>query len=245
MSRSIDRNDVDISRLFQWSKEVLIQDAFLGKEAKVYMRLVGDADLNRAKVHSYRRASLLRKALKTEDSDERVSYLANIDDYENIEMLVQTVILLELPEMHQQVIRDIDVPEPKEPGSDAPQEAWEKYQEKVDNYPQRFSEVIEKDITSLRDKRYKELKKKSEQELYKIYESTVINRLCEDELQNAFYDMCTFLGTYKDKTFKNKTFTSIEEFENLHTTLKNKLRDEYRSLEIGADLLKKLPEAMV
>jgi hypothetical protein len=243
MTRQIDKNDVDISQLFKWHKEVEIADSYTGQKEKVYIRLVGDADINRARTYGYREAAVLRKNLKADGSDERLAFLAEVGEFEDREVLVNAIVLLRISDIYNQSIRETTVPEPKEPKSDGTQEEFENYQLAIDNYPLVFSEAVNQTIDKVKDRHLKELRNRPDDQLYKLYEKEVINRLCQEYMQAAYYDMCVFLGTFNDLEFTQPTFSSIEEYRNVHTHMKNTLKSEYQSLELGTDILKKLHEA--
>jgi hypothetical protein len=241
--REIEKNDVDISQLFKWNKEVEISDSYTRQKERVYIRLVGDADINRARTYGYREAALLRKALKTEGSDERLAFLAEVGEFEDREVLINAIVLLRISDIYNQSIRETTVPEPKEPKSDGTQEEFENYQLAVDNYPTVFSEAVNQTIDKVKDRHLKELRARPDDQLYKLYEKEVINRLCQEYMQSAYYDMCVFLGTFNDPEFTQPTFSSVDEYRNTHTHMKNTLKSEYQSLELGTDILKKLHEA--
>lgn len=238
--KEIDKNDVDISRLFRWSKEIPLSDPFTGTAMSVFIRLVGDADMNRAKAYGYRKSADLRKRLKTPDSDERVIFLTELDSFTEEEALRQAVMLLELPEYYQEALKVVDVKEPKEPKAEASLEEQENYQLAVDEYPNKYSKEVERLMIEAREDRREELLKLSKDALYTLYENTVINRLCEEELKEEYYKMCVFLGAFLDEDFKKRAFTDFNEFENIHPQLKVILKQEYQNLELGTDLLKKL-----
>jgi len=242
--RDIDKNDVDISQLFKWNKEVEIEDAMSGLKVKFYMRLLGDADLNRARAHAYRKASDLRKKLRDKDSDERVSLLAEIGDFTDSEIIVKAIELLRISDIYQRAIKNVNIAEPKEPKSDE-LENWEDYQKKVDEYSDKFKKAVDKEADKLRVADTIFLQGKSAEELYKIYENEVINKLCQDEMNTGFYNMSIFLATFKDDKFKTLAFKSFEDFDNIHPNLKVKLKEEYQKLELGIDVLKKLQEVTV
>jgi len=238
--KEIDKNDVDISQLFKWSKEVPLNDPFTGIVMSVFIRLVGDADMNRAKAFGYRKSADLRKKLKTQDSDERVIFLAELDAFTEEEAIRQAIFLLELPEYYQEALKVIDLKEPKEPKSDAPLEEQENYQLAVDEYPSRYNKELERIMLEIREERREKLLEMSKESLYTLYENTVINRLCEEELKDEYYKMCVFLGTYMDDKFTAKAFNNYADFENIHPQLQVTLKQEYQNLELGTDLLKKL-----
>ncbi len=62
---SIDRNDVNISILFNWGKEFILYDENRKELFKVYLRIIGDSDLNKAKVYALRKSAEMRKKLKS------------------------------------------------------------------------------------------------------------------------------------------------------------------------------------
>jgi hypothetical protein len=243
MSRIAEKNDVDISQLFKWNKEVDISDTYTGSTIKLYLRLVGDAELARSRAYAYRKSAELRKSLKKDGSDERISFIAELSEVKNKEAMVQSIVLLRLADMNMRAMRDTNLLEPKEPSSDATQEDWENYQVAIDQYPKDFTNLVLKKVEELRSKEEEDTKKLPLKLLYDTYEAEVIEKMCVEEMQTRYYDMCTYLGTYKDNKFRTRAFLSVDDFDNLHPQLKNRLKTEYQSLELGTDILKKLPEA--
>ena len=181
ITRDIDKNDVDISQLFKWNKEVEIEDVLSGLKAKFYMRLLGDSDLGRARAYAYRKSAELRKKLKTQGSDERVSLLAELEDFVDVEVITRAIEILRIQDIYQRAIKNVNVPEPKEPANDE-LEKWEDYQVKVDEYSKKFREAVDEEAEKLRSADLTMLQGKSREELYKIYEAEVINKLCQEEI---------------------------------------------------------------
>lgn len=243
--RTAEKNDVDLAMLFRWKKDIEIADPVTGERYKLFIRLVGDSDLNRAKVYGYRRASELRKKLNDKTSDERLSYIAEIQDYATKDVLISTIILLETPEIFNEAMKKINdiIIEPKEPRSDAPQEKWEEYQEKVDYFETEFQDKVEDMMIFLQEGEKKRLSNHSIEDLHELYLNVTINRLCEEEFQNSYYNMCVYLGAYLDEECARPAFKDLDSFLNTHPSLKVELRKSYRDLEIGIDMLKKLPVA--
>lgn len=240
--RDIDKNDVDISQLFKWNKEVEIEDAFSGMKAKFYMRLLGDADLGKARAYAYRKSADLRKKLKTQGSDERVSLLAELEDFVDIVIIQKAIEILRIPEIYQRAVKNVSIPEPKEPEGDD-LEKWEDYQKKIDDYSEKFKIAVDEEAEKFRNADAISLEGKSREELYKVYESEVINKLCQEEMNNNFYDMTVFLATFKDEKFRSPAFKDFDSYDNIHPALKTRLKEEYQRLELGIDILKKLPGA--
>lgn len=241
--REVEKNDVDISELFKWNKQVEVEDNVSGLKATLYMRLLGDSDLGRARAYAYRKSSELRKKLKTQDSDERVSLLVELEDFgKNKEIIINAILILRTQDLYQEAMKNITIPEPKEPDKED-LEAWEKYQQEVDSYPDRYREEVTKEADKLRKLDLDGLEKLSVEDAYKLYEGEVINKLCQEEMNNAFYDMTIFLASFKDKEFKTPVFKNMEVYNSSHKNLKLKLKEEYRKLELGIETLKKLQEA--
>lgn len=236
--KDLEVNDVDISNLFHWKKKASIVLETQSEPMEVYMRLVGDAEINRARIFALRRSAELRKKLKDEDSDEYFAFLYDSEDFEE-EQLISFLILEESRDLYTRIIKDIDFKKPKELPSDASLEDQEKYQEEIDSYPQRLhehvSEKVKKEVQNLEDN----YRNKSRADLYKLYKKSAINSLCEAEMYSMFKAMCTFFGTFKDEEMKERLFSSFEEFENVPTKVKHQLLSEYDSLEITIDKLKK------
>ena len=139
--REIDKNDVDVLQLFNWKKEVVLGSSD-DYETKIWMRIVGDNDLQRARVYGFRKSSEMRKRLRTEGSDDRVAFLMELEQFADKDVLIETVLLLNIDNYRSEAIKNVDLPLPKEPESDAGIELQEKYQAEVDSYPSRYSEKI-------------------------------------------------------------------------------------------------------
>jgi hypothetical protein len=243
MTREIEKNDVDISQLFKWSKPVEIEDTLADKSVTLYLRLVGDADLNRARTESLRASGVLRKQLKDPKSDQRSAFLAEIDEAKNKETLVSYCQVLLMESLQKQAIANIDVPRPKELKADATLEQQEKYQKKVDEYPKKFADAVTDELTKLQEEEGKRLNALTKKQVHDEYESLIVNRLCNQEMLEVYYDHIVFHATYSDEAFTTKTFETYEAYDNVASQVKEKLTEEYKSLELGIDVVKKLPEA--
>lgn len=233
----VEHNDVEIDRLFNWSKEfeLTIGD----KTVPVFMRLVGDADINRARVQALRKSAELRKKLRDSDSDERYAFIKDINEFD-IENLISLIIVFSMRDLSERASSKLKIRVPKQPRSEAKTEKHEKYQQEIDSYPERrqteLKSLLEKEVELMK----KSLEKESKEELYKRYVNTIIDELCEQELLSSFRSWCCYLGTYKNEELTEKLFSSYEEFSNLHSDLKAQFLTEYSTLELYGDDLKKL-----
>ena len=233
----VEHNDVDLSKLFLWSKETTIKGA-KDKEIKVYLRLLGDADINRARVMALRKSAELRKAMRDTESDERLAFVPELVEIEE-GMLTEYIILYTMRDLTKKAMQDVVIPKPKDPGSDATTERLEKYQQEVDDYPKTREKAIGDLLKKLIDARRIELNLKPVEELYNMYINVLINELCEQELMDRFKDYCLLFGTYSDKKLTTRLFSSFEEVDNLSRDVKIHLKEEYELLDVETESLKK------
>ncbi len=233
---SIDKNDVDISKLFAWGKKVTIKG--LGSELDVFIRLVGDADVNRARVFALRKAAELRKKLHDEKSDERIALLPTMESMEK-EVMVKTLLLFYQREFTMQAIREVKIDFPKEPKSEASQEEHEKYQAEIDTYPEKREVAIRSFIENLVQKKEAELTATDTSKLYNDYIRMMINQICESEMMTRYREICIVFGSYRDENYKKSLFKSFDEFDNLPVSIKQQFLDAYSELELDTETLKK------
>lgn len=243
MTKSVERSDVDITKLFKYEKEVKVEDIISGQSGMFYMRLAGDADLSRARVYGLRKSAELRKDLRIDGSDNREAFISELPEFKVKENLVQAILLLQIGQIQSEAINSIDVPTPKKPKAEADLEALEEYQTLVDNYESEYKKALEKGVKKIQRREERVHAKRSEEELYNIYEGLIIDRLCSQEMAEQYYGKCTYFGTYKDPKYKKRAFSSFDQFLNVATPLKTRLIAEYQDLEIGLDELKKSQEA--
>lgn len=236
MTLSPERNDVDISALFEYRKPITIRTK--DGNLDVYMRVVGDSEVQRARVKALRASREMRNKLKNENSDEYLAFIPDLSEADK-ERLVEITLVSNLKEITGDVVKEVEVPFPKEPDSEASLEEQEEYQKSIDEYPSKRDKIIQGEILKRANKQKEELIKLSEEELRKEYIIAIKNEICEIELTKVFYDYIVFFSLYKDKEYTKSLFENFEQFEKLPIAIKEKLIEEYRSLELGLDELKK------
>ena len=241
--KSIEKNDVDITKLFRYKTEVEVKDELTGDSGKFYLRIIGDADLNIARVFGLRKAAQLRKELQDPESEIREAYITELSDVLSKELLVESILLLKTGVMQREIVTLTDVPEPKAPKSDAPQEEHEKFQLEVDDYENKYRKEYGKHARKVEKRERKSLDGITKDVLHILYEDLVIDKLCTDEMTSRYYEMCVFTGTYADSRYKKQAFSDFEQFDNASSHLKDRLMEQYRYLELGMSELKKLPKA--
>ena len=237
-----EKNDVDISKLFDWGKVFVVEGVNGEEEALVYMRLLGDADVNKARVYALRKSAELRKTLSDPDSDIRWATIRQIDAME-LNDIVNYILVFSMREITNQAIKTVSVPLPKQPKANAKLPTLEKYQKEVDEYPAKRAEALNKFIKQEVDKLKSFLEKEPKEVLYKKYVNTLIDEFCEREAIRAYSDMEVYLGCYQDENYTIRFFDSFEKFDNLDEKIKAEFKAAYDKLGIGMPELKKLREA--
>ena len=237
----VELNDVDISPLFSWSREFEV--VWGDTKVPVFMRILGDADMNRARVAALRKSADLRRKLKDINSDERMAFIKDIDDID-IDTLIAVVIVFSMREISERCVPKLKIKAPKAPRTDAKTSAHEKYQADIDSYPDRRQEelkaLINKEVEAMKES----LGKDEKESVYKKYVDAMIDEMCEQELLREFKSQCCYMGSYKDQSLSERLFGSFEEFNNLESALKQQFLTEYASMEIHGDDLKKLQQVM-
>lgn len=230
-----------IEKLFSWSKETPILDTTGKQIGKVYQRLCGDADIQKARITALRYSRELRIKLKDRNSDE---YLAYVDGYTDLNksQLIDLILFNELSTIREKVEKELSFPFPKEPDMESNTEAWEEYQELQDTYESRRLEKLNSVLTQAIQERREELNSESDEFIQEAVITSKISGLCENELRVRFSEMVTYLGTFRDKKMKKKVFSSFQDFLDAPDILKNQLMEGYNSLEISSINLKEFQE---
>lgn len=237
----VEKNDVDINKLFSWGKKFIL-DVGDGQEIAVYMRLLGDADVNRARVYALRKSAELRKELSDTNSDIRWATIRQEDAME-LEDITNYILVFSMREITNSAIREVDIPVPKPPKSNAALAKMEKYQKELDEYPAKRQDAVNQFIQKEVDKLKKYLMKEDKSTLYRRYVNTLIDEFCEREAIKAYSDMECYLGCYSDENYKEKFFKDFETFDNIDEQQKEVFKTAYSKIGIGMNELKKLREA--
>jgi hypothetical protein len=234
--KEIDKNDVNIAKLWNWGTQFKTETP--QGMLTFWMRVVGDADLNRARVYGLRQSATLRRQLKTEGSDERLALVPELGITEK-DKIVTAILVYSVTELTDRAQAKLDLKYPTDPKADATLEEHEEFQKEIDNWPA----YVEKELRKLYNKEVglekKRLNKLSEDKLLEHYEETLINKLCENEMMKGFQDTCVFYASYLDETYKKPLFEDIEQFQNLPTDVKERFYAFYTSLNIPTEELKK------
>jgi hypothetical protein len=202
------------------------------------MRLVGDAELNQARVFALRESRKFRQKLMDPESDEALAFLPDLS-LMNKEALIQTLISARMNDFIREANRTVEIVLPVEPHSEASLERQEEYQEEVDNFDTNYDQQIGEELNKIIERNQKMYESWSEEDLKKECIRQSINQLCEFRMLERFRAMCTYFGTYKDPNFKERLFSSFEEFDNLPSEIKEQFFAEYNKLDLSDAELKK------
>lgn len=242
---TVERQDVDLSKLFSWGRVFeVINPATDEPEAVVYMKLLGDADLGRARVFALRKSSELRRKLKDTNSDEYLAWVRDINEVEKQD-IINLIVAFSMRDIANRARDSVKIPTPKPPKSDAKLEKMEDFQKQVDEYPEKKAQALKEFMEKEVEKLMSSLESKSKEDLYRQYVKNLTDEFCEREAITAFEDYQTYLGCYLDDSYKadKRFFKEFEEFNNLEPTVKTQFKDAYKSLDIELSELKKLRRA--
>lgn len=234
----IEKNDVDIKKLFDWSDSVTVYDRAGNPVQDFYVKIVGEADWNRARVWALRDSAELRKKLKKEDSDERIAY---VQEQEGVDkgILVEYVLMLSMRDYTNEAIEKVSIPYPAPPKSTATLEQQEIYQAKIDKYAEKREAKLREEINKIVEREREKFLDMELEDIHDYYETITINELCRNELNEKFLSYCAYLGTYKTEALDELAFESFEEFANIPTDVKTQIMNKYAELDLSAEKLKK------
>lgn len=239
-----------LTNLLKWKKPISIKDEKglslkddEGNPVIVYMRVIGDKDLEDASFRARVASSIKRLALFNPESEDHLTTVKIFDEADReqcIEMIRQgqganwageafsAVVVPDLPTI-EEVAVDPDAPtlEEMERLDKLVAQTNEDYKKSVANYIQTKEKVL-----------LAELKDKTDEELRAMAKENIIIIASIETYLAVMRDEKTWRSVYQDENYTLKEFNSIEEFQNLNITLKDQLREEYEKLEAGLDDIK-------
>ena len=238
----LEKNDIDISKLFNYTQEVVVEGN--GKTVTFYQKVVGDADVNRARVYALRESNKLRENLRNPDWEDRIGYITDLSG-ESKASVVEFIINLERGELTRKAFTQAKdtMKLPVAPPSGASLEKQEEYQKEIDNHFDNIAEIASPILSKLISEKTKKYSEISIEALRDTYEVVAITLLTDNLFMTSFQEMTTFLGTFADAEHITLAYASIKELQNELTSLKKLLLEEYSNLDLSSTDLKKLPGA--
>ena len=202
------------------------------------MKILGDADVNRARIYALRKSADMRESMLNLDSDERVGLIPVLDT-SNKNKVVEMLLTLRVKELADVANDKVNIKYPKDLRSTATLEEQEKHQKIVDDFPAYVAELHRKAMNKEVVKERKRLNRLSMEKLEKLYTDTLVEHVCETEMYKAFQDRSVWLACYQDDRYKVLLFSEFTDFADLPTEIKDQLVDFYGTLSIDIDTLKK------
>lgn len=226
-----------ISKLFRWHRKVEIREGDRILDT-VYIRLVGDAEFQEAKLVSLQRSKQLRILLRNKDTDEYRATFSDLDLLTRDE-LVMGITFGEIAEYRDEALLSIPEIELPELVDSPTLEQQENHETKIKEIKSDRTKAITEFIEKRAEERKGEINSVEDNEqLRGMYTHSIINMKCSEEFTTAFRGYQVFKGTYIDNKFKTLAFDDFDEFSECAPQLKNQLMMAYINLEMSGEDLK-------
>lgn len=230
--------NLKIEDLFRWKGKCEITDSEGTVIETLYQRVIGDADIQKARIEALKASKLLRKALRDETSDEYLIKIPLEGEYTQAE-LIALIIFSKYSLLRQQAEMRTREERVKEPKGDATLEQQEEYIANLEEARKTYEEIVNKDIENQSKKIEEELSLKSYEEIFDEFVKGQIDLACRTRMMEIFNEFTVYYGTYKDENFKVRRFESIEDFRDLAPRVKTQIMDSYRNIELNLEEVKK------
>lgn len=231
---------MDIAGLFKWSTVYFIKNEkgkIIKDESdnpiKVYIRIIGDNDLDECNKYSLKVSREMREQYK-----DNIKEL--IPDFKELskDELIGLIVLNEADIIYKQANRDVEISYPKEP-KDLTLSESERYEQEKNEYFDKLQEAVLNKVNELIVAQKEYYKKYNKTELMSIAKKTYFEKILKNEMTKAYNDAILYYAIYNDDKFEEKTFESIEQIRNASTLLKNQLNVAYQQLHLKDIELKK------
>lgn len=231
---------MDISKLFKWKSTYVIKDSnkqplldLEGNIITVYLRVIGDNDLDRAKKYSLRQSRKLRSEYRQDPQQ----VLPDFYEYSN-DQLATLIILNEATDVYKQAEKDTEIKYPHQKETVFLEDA-EEYEAQMSEYFDLLLEKIEENAKKALEVRYEYYRKMDTNVLTERAQHTYINKIIEGDMAKIYNDAILFYAVYTDEEYKEKAFSSVEDVRNSSPSLKEQLYKEYTKLVLKDTELKK------
>ncbi len=234
--KDIEKNDVDINMLFKWGTSMDLSTP--RGDIVVWVKVLGDADVNRARIYALRMSAEMRKKMMDVESDERIALIPPLDTG-NKSKVVEMLLTLRVKELADVANKNVKIKYPSDLKSTASLEAQEKHQKVVDDFPTYVAGLHRKALDKEVAKERKRLNRLSMEKLESLYTETLVEHVCETEMYKAFQDRSVWMACFQDENYILPLFSEFNDFLDLPTPVKSQLIDFYGTLSIDIDTLKK------
>jgi len=236
---NIEKNDVDLNVLFNYTTEVELTLPNGKDTIKLYQRVIGDEKNNQAQVHALRASGELRAKFKDTKWEDRIAFVPKLDNRYKKEEVVEIILALLNREITIEAVNEVNIPTRKEPDEDSTLEEREEYQTYVDNYPIEFNTAVAELLKKKFIEKRKELGKINKDILIDIYQKSLINTHVQQLFEKEYLLMSTYFGTFRDSKFTVPAYKTFAEFKSAPTQVIDALTTSYKSIEVNSLELKK------
>jgi hypothetical protein len=231
---------MDISKLFKWKKEYTIVgvngEPLLnseGEEIRVYLRVIGDNDLDRARKYALQQTRKLRASYQKDSAQ----VLPDFDEF-SVEELATLIVLNEASTIYKEAERETTIKFPTNKDTFDIEDA-ENYVKERDEYFENLVVKVDEEAQKLLNQRMEYYKNLSHEDLKSRAEKSYINKIIEGDLSKLSNDAILYFSVYEDEECTKKIFESIDDVRNAAPMLKEQLYTEYSKLVLTDLDLKK------
>jgi len=232
----MDQRDL-ISKLFTWSHPLGLKNLQGEVVMQVNQRLVGDLDIQKARMSALRLSREMRVKLRDPNSDEHIALIQPVDDLER-DSLITLILVDSIDSVRQKIDQTFYYAEPTEPEEYATTEEHEEFAEKWSTWEADREKEYSKTLIKEMDAVKADLEQIDTESLRNRAINMRIDALCDSELKSRFIEMCVVLGTYEDDRFRKHLFESYQDYAAQPELLKNQLLAGYAELEMSTISLK-------
>lgn len=234
----------NLTDLLLYKREVVVINPINKKPIKtVWIRVLGDHDLNRAYKLARIASSKKREALRnpmSEDYQDEVLGVADLTRAEKEDIIKTSKASIFTTEA-QAVVEREELPKLEEVSIDpdaASLEDLETLDKKDKEVEEKYRKSLQEYVLTKTKELEVELQSKSEEEITELASYEISNIIPFSVFMNELMEQKIFFGTFRDKACKEREFDTIEDVKNLPKIIKDKLSDEMSSLEMSYDEIK-------
>lgn len=219
-----------MDKLFRWKTTVDIEGTTL------YIRIVSDQVIDDARRIALLEARKLRRELRNPNTDDYLIYIDPLQDLDDDELrnLITSVAM-------RTVMRDYlnTNPRPRltELGDNPTQAEQEEFEAEKESREAVYLKDMEEYVENWRSRFVETLNKRDHDYLFNFARNNRVDQVCEERFSEIFEEHVIAASIYEDAKYKNRVFT-VEQFKQLPLEVRQKIRDAYNSMNIGADDIK-------
>lgn len=234
---------VSILDLFKYKKPLDIKDDKGETTLTVWIRVLGDWDLDQSYRMGRIASAKVRKELRDTTSDEYFAEISIVEEgsEEDLIALVRQSKQTDFYSQAQSAVDREDLPKIEDFAVDPDAPTLEEQEEKDMaelqrelTYQTKLREFVETKNLEIEN----ELKALERNALVDEARKALVNLRALSAFIDEVIDQKVFRGTYLDKECKNRAFKEYEDYLNEHSSVKNQLREAYQALEMNPDEIK-------